>query len=96
MCWCASWCASFRRHPLVAAWLARDGLIRNFTVVVSNIAEGATPAKHVAVLRPSAKFQVVERGDALYLDPQSYERYSELAGAFASLNPPMRPSCTPR
>jgi hypothetical protein len=73
-------------HPLVAAWLARDGLIRNFTVVVSNIAEGPTPAKHVAVLRPSAKFQVVERGDALYIDPQSYERYSELAGAFASLN----------
>jgi hypothetical protein len=73
-------------HPLVAAWLARDGLIRNFTVVVSNIAEGGTPAKQVAVLRPSAKFQVVERGDALYIDPQSYERYSELAGAFASLN----------
>lgn len=74
-------------HPLVAAWLARDGLIRNFTVVVSNIAEGATPAKHVTVLRPTARFQIVERGDALYLDPQSYERYSELAGAFASLNP---------
>lgn len=74
-------------HPLVAAWLARDGLIRNFTVVVSNIAEGATPVKHVAGLRPSARFQVVERADGLYLDPQSYERYSELAGAFAALNP---------
>jgi hypothetical protein len=73
-------------HPLVAAWLARDGLIRNFTVVVSNVAEGGTPAKHVTVLRPTARFQIVERGDALYLDPQSYERYSELAGAFASLN----------
>jgi hypothetical protein len=73
-------------HPLVAAWLARDGLIRNFTVVVSNIAEGATPVKHLALLRPSARFQVVERGDALYLDPQSYERYTDLAGAFASVN----------
>jgi hypothetical protein len=74
-------------HPLVAAWLARDGLIRNFTVVVSNIAEGATPVKHVTVLRPSGRFQVVERSDGLYLDPQSYERYSELASAFASLDP---------
>jgi hypothetical protein len=73
-------------HPLVAAWLARDGLIRNFTVVVSNISEGATPAKHLGTLRPAAKFQVVERSDGLYVDPQSYERYSDLASAFASAN----------
>jgi hypothetical protein len=74
-------------HPLIAAWLARDGLIRNFTVVVSNIADGASPARHLAVLRPSARFQIVERGDGLYLDPLSYERYTGLAGAFASVNP---------
>lgn len=74
-------------HPLVATWLARDGLIRNFTVAVSNISEGTTPAKHLAALRPSARFQVVERADGTYLDPQSYARYTELASAFASANP---------
>src|SRR5712691_11717365 len=34
-------------HPTVAAWLSTTGLIRNFTVVVANIAEGTTPAKHL-------------------------------------------------
>jgi hypothetical protein len=73
-------------HPLLATWLARDGLIRNFTVVVSNISEGATPVKHLAALRPTARFHVIERGDGTYLDPHSYERYNALAGAFASVN----------
>src|SRR5438128_1020877 len=31
-------------RPAVAAWLTTDGLIRNFTVVTANIADGATPA----------------------------------------------------
>ena len=48
-------------HPAVTAWLATNGLIRNFTVVVANIADGATPAKHLKVLRPSSAFRVVER-----------------------------------
>ena len=74
-------------HPLVAAWLARDGLIRNFTVVVSNIAEGATPgeASRAAPAEPLA-FRSSNAATALYLDPQSYERYTALAGAFASVN----------
>ena len=31
-------------HPAVVTWLTTSGLIRNFTVVVSNVAEGPTPA----------------------------------------------------
>jgi hypothetical protein len=74
-------------HPRVAAWLATQGLIRNFVVVVSIVAEGRTPAGQLRVLRPSAGFHVIERGGDLYIDPRSYERYDGLAAAAASIDP---------
>ena len=74
-------------HPQVAAWLATEGRIRNFTVVVANIAEGKTAATLLRTLRPSSPFRVVERSDELYLDPRTYERYAGLADAVASIDP---------
>jgi hypothetical protein len=74
-------------HPRVVAWLATNGLIRNFTVVVANVAEGATPAGHLRVLRPASPFQVVERNGRLIIDARSYERYDSLAAAAASIDP---------
>jgi len=74
-------------HPRVAAWLATDGLIRNFTLVVANVAEGKTPAGQLRVLRPSSNFRVVERSGDLNIDPRTYERYDALAAAAASLDP---------
>jgi hypothetical protein len=74
-------------HPRVAAWLAADGLVRNFTVVVANIAEGRTPARHLRMLRPSSSFRVVERGNNLHADPRNYERYNDLADAVAAIDP---------
>jgi Protein of unknown function (DUF3014) len=73
--------------PAVMAWLPTNGLIRNFTVVVANIAEGPTPAKHVKVLRPSAPFRVVSRNGSTLVDPRSYDRYSTIADGIASVNP---------
>jgi hypothetical protein len=74
-------------HPRVAAWLATNGLIRNFTVAVSNVAEGRTPSQHLTVLRPSGTFRVVERGDFVVIDPASYQRYDGLADAVAAIDP---------
>ncbi len=74
-------------HPHVAAWLATEDRIRNFTVVVTNIAEGKAPAPLLRMLRPSSPFRVVERSDDLYLDPRTYERYAALADAVASIDP---------
>ncbi len=74
-------------HPRVTAWLATKGLVRNFTVVVTNIAEGMAPASLVPALRPPSRFNVIERGTALYIDPKSYERYTGLADAVASMDP---------
>jgi hypothetical protein len=74
-------------HPQVLAWLATDGLIRNFAVVVSNIAEGVTPSGHLAVLKPRAGFAVVEEGGNVFVDPQSYARYDALTAAASSIDP---------
>ena len=74
-------------HPQVAAWLATEDRIRNFTLVVTNIAEGKTPARSLRALRPSSPFRVAERSGDLYLDPRSYERYTGLADAVASIDP---------
>jgi hypothetical protein len=74
-------------HPAVAAWLTTNGLVRNFTVDVANIADGATPAQHLKILQPSAAFRVVQRDGATFVDERSYDRYTPLADAVASIDP---------
>jgi hypothetical protein len=73
--------------PAVTAWLTSDDLIRNFTIIVANIADGTTPAKQLKVLRPASAFSVVERDGHPYVDPHTYARYAVIANAFASLDP---------
>ncbi len=74
-------------HPTIAAWLATDGLVRNFTVVVSNLADGKTPAGRLRALRPQATFLAADQGEQLTIDPRSYARYDQFADAIASLDP---------
>lgn len=74
-------------HPRLAAWLTTDGLIRNFTVVVDNVASGSSPAPQLTVLKPSETFAVAGQGEQAVIDPASYARYDPLADAFASLDP---------
>jgi hypothetical protein len=73
------------KHPRVAAWLATDQLIRNFTVVVVNIADGRTPAAHLRKLAPAGSFQVIDRG-AVQVDPRTFGRYDGHAAAVASID----------
>jgi len=81
-----AWVPRLSQHPRVMAWLATDGLIRNFVTVVTNIVEGRTPAARVPVLKPTGPFQIVERGGRVYVDDRSYARYDALAAGFASLD----------
>jgi Protein of unknown function (DUF3014) len=74
-------------HPTIAAWLATDGLIRNFTVVVSNVADGRTPARQLQAVKPSERFVASERGGQLTIDPGSYRRYDRHVAALASIDP---------
>lgn len=81
-----TWVPRLSSHPRVAAWLTTDGLIRNFVTVVSNIAEGGSPAGRVPALKPSGTFQVVERGRGLFIDARGYDRYNQLAAGFSSID----------
>jgi hypothetical protein len=74
-------------HPAVTAWLTTNGLIRSFTVVVANIADGGTPARHLNVLRPSSAFQIVAQDGVSHVDPRSYDRYAAIADAVGSVDP---------
>jgi hypothetical protein len=74
-------------QPTVLAWLATDGLIRNFTVVVANVVEGVTPARHLRTLQPKGSFRVMDRNGQMVIDPRSYERYNGVAAAATSIDP---------
>jgi hypothetical protein len=78
--------AALSSHPRLTQWLATDGLIRTFTVSVENIASGQTPAVHVPAARPRGAFQAIDEEDVVLVDPRSYERYTEIADVFASID----------
>jgi hypothetical protein len=74
-------------HPAVTAWVMTDGLIRNFTATVTNIADGTPPTKQLTALRPAAPFRVLESDGRLYIDPHTYNRYDAIADAVGSIDP---------
>jgi hypothetical protein len=78
--------ARLSSHPRVAAWLTTDQLIRNFTVVVVNIADGRTPAVHLKSVPPGGKFLARQSGAALLIDSKSYQRYDGHAEAIGALD----------
>src|SRR5262245_46980056 len=73
-------------HPTVAAWLTTDGLILNFVVVTSRIANGETPVAELKAIGPVPRFGTRTSRDNLYFDRTSYARYDRHAQAVASLD----------
>lgn len=73
-------------HPRVAAWLATNGLLRNFAAVVANISEGETPVVNLAKQRPREPFLVKPGASGTIIDPASYKRYDSYADAVAGLD----------
>lgn len=73
-------------HPAVAAWLTTDGLLLNFVVVTSRIANGVTPVAELKAVGPVPRFRPRRAGDDLFVDPSSYRRYDRYAAAVSSLD----------
>ncbi len=78
---------SLSDNPEIAVWLTTNGLIRNFTVVVTNIADGHTPARHLQTLRPASPFRAADRGGRIEIDPRGYDRYASIAAAVGAIDP---------
>lgn len=73
-------------HPRVMSWLATDGLLRNFALVVTNISSGGTPIKALGSQRPTAAFAARETPKGTVIDAASYRRYDAYADAVAGLD----------
>ncbi|MCP4220288.1 MAG: DUF3014 domain-containing protein [bacterium] len=76
-------CSSAPGFPV---WLADGDILRRFTGVVQNIAEGGSPAPLLQFMMPKKKFKVRLKGDQKYLDAASYKRYDGITGVFISLD----------
>lgn len=74
-------------HPLLASMLSIDDLAPTFVAMVDNIAEGATPARHLAALAPEKAFIPGTVGETLVFSDGSASRYDLLTGLVLSLSP---------
>jgi Protein of unknown function (DUF3014) len=73
-------------HPTVAAWLTTEGLLLNFVVVTTKVANGETPVIELKPLRPIPRFSTRTSGDNRYIDRSSYRRYDRFAEAVSALD----------
>jgi hypothetical protein len=74
-------------HPQLLAWLATDDLVGATATAIDRLAQGQTPARDLAALRPGPAFAVATRGGQTVVDPASFARYDGLAAAVASVDP---------
>ncbi len=84
--WLRRVAAELSTHPELARWLVSDNLVRRFTAAVDNVARGESPRPHLGFLGPGDRFEVVERGGAVYADPRSYERYNRVTEVVDSVD----------
>lgn len=74
-------------HPTIVALLATKDLIRTFTVVVLNLADGRAATTRLAALRPAGSFQAIAAGRTEVIAPANYDRYTRVVDALASVDP---------
>ena len=74
-------------HPQLLAWLATDDLLGSLATAIDRLAQGASPARDLAVLRPTTAFAVTTRRGTTLVNPASFARYDPLVAAVASIDP---------
>jgi hypothetical protein len=72
---------------LPGLWLDREDLIRRLAVVIDNAPRGEYPRRQLGFLAPTGKFQVVERGEQLFVDPLSYSRFDIYLDLLENIEP---------
>ncbi|MGH9318576.1 MAG: DUF3014 domain-containing protein [Vicinamibacteria bacterium] len=75
-------------HPFLSSLLDIDDLARKLVVSVANVAEGASPARQLAHVRPEEGFTALPSSERTVIDPESYRRYDAPVSFFASLDAP--------
>lgn len=73
-------------HAPLLAWLATDDLVGSIATAVDRLAGGRSPARDLAVLRPSGPFMAVRRNAVMQVDARAYLRYDPLVRAAAAVD----------
>lgn len=71
--------------PSLEEWLKTEDIVRHFVAAMDDIARGQSPRANIEFFVPDEKFSVLETDGSIIVDPKSYERYTQVAEAFASL-----------
>lgn len=79
--------ATLGTHPELLKWLATDDLVGAIATAIDRLAQGQSPARDLAVLRPAQGFAVTRAGGVTRLDPASTTRYAPLVAAVTAVNP---------
>jgi len=79
--------AALGPHPELLKWLATDDLVAAIVTAVGRLADGQSPARDLAVLRPTQGFAVTRVGGVARLDPATTGRYAPLVTAVTTVNP---------
>ena len=72
--------------PNYPAMLRTTDIIVNFVAFIDNLASNELVAKFSPLKQPAEKFSVIELGDKIYLNPESYNRYNIYVDVINSVN----------
>lgn len=81
------WLTRLGSSPALLAWLATDDLVGSLVGAVDRLAQGQSPARDLAVLRPTQGFGSRRRDNVTMVDPASYARYAPLVQAVTAIDP---------
>ncbi len=79
--------AALGSHPELLKWLATDDLVASIATAIDRLAQGRSPARDLAVLRPRQSFELTRRDGVAQAAPSSYARYAPLVEAVAAVDP---------
>jgi Protein of unknown function (DUF3014) len=78
--------ALFQLSPGLAQWLKADQLIRRYTVIANDFAQGSRISKHMSFLGLVEPFAVEQGATALTIAPKSILRYNNVAQTIQAID----------
>ena len=72
--------------PAFSEWLQSDNLISKYLTIVNDFSQGLRIYKHIRFLQPDKPFPVLQDKRGIYIAPEGYRRYDQLAAAINTLN----------
>ena len=79
--------AALGTHPELLKWLATDDLVSSVVTAIDRLAHGQSPARDLAVLRPTPGFAVTRRDGVAHVAAPSQARYAPLVTAVTAVDP---------